>query len=149
MPAVTSKCFQAKSGEIPRNWYVVSAGEQTLGRLASRIAVVLMGKHKPVYTPHVDTGDFVVVTEAEKVRLTGRKMEHKTHQYYTYHAGGLKTVPYRTLHEKRPEAIIELAVRRMLPKNALARRLITKLKVYRGTAHPHQAQEPQPLPTVR
>ncbi len=146
MSSVTSKCYQAKTGEVTRDWYIVSADDRVLGRLAVRVAIVLMGKNKPVYTPHVDTGDFVIVTDAEKVKLTGRKIEDKFHDYYTYHNSGRKVIPYRTMMQKKPEKVIELAVRRMLPKNALARRLMTKLKVYRGSAHPHQAQCPAPLP---
>ena len=145
MSAVTSKCFIAKPHQVQRNWYQVSAADRPLGRLASRIAVVLMGKHKPTYTPHVDTGDFVVVTDAEKVRLTGRKIELMEYDYYTYHTSGRKVVPYKVLLEKHPERIITLAVKRMLPKNALGRRLLTKLKVYRGPDHPHAAQSPAPL----
>lgn len=148
MSFATSKCFQAKPGEVERRWYQVSATEQPLGRLAARIAVVLMGKHKPTYTPHVDTGDFVVVTEASKVKLSLRKIGDMEHDYYTYHTSGRKVVPYKTLVEKHPEKIVHLAVRRMLPKSALGRRLLTKLKVYRGTEHPHQAQNPGVLPKV-
>jgi len=149
MSAVTSKCFLAKPGQVERRWFAVSAAGQPLGRLASRIAVVLMGKHKPTYTPHVDTGDFVVVTEAEKVKLSGRKVEIMEHDYYTYHTSGRKVIPYTVMMQKHPEQVIELAVRRMLPKSAMGRRLLTKLKVYRGSDHPHQAQQPDQLPNVR
>jgi large subunit ribosomal protein L13 len=149
MSSVTAKCFQAKTGEIERHWFSVSAAEEPVGRLATRIATVLMGKHKPTYTPHVDTGDFVVVTDAEKLKFTGRKVEIMEHDYYTYYTSGRKVIPYKTMVEKRPERVIELAVRRMLPKSALGRRLLTKLKVYRGSAHPHQAQCPKPLPKTR
>lgn len=148
MSSMTSKCFQAKPGEVERRWFQVDAEEQTLGRLAVRIATVLMGKHKPTYTPHVDTGDFVVVTNASKLRLSGRKVEQMEHDYYTYHAGGHKIVPYKKLVDKNPEKVIHLAVRRMLPKSALGHKLLTKLKVYRGSEHPHQAQTPRPLPQV-
>lgn len=148
MSFVTSKSFLARDGDVERRWYVVSASDLPLGRLAARIATVLMGKHKPTYTPHVDTGDFVIVTDAEKLRLTGRKVELMEHDYYTYYAGGRKVVPYKTLIAKRPEKVVQLAVRRMLPKNALARRLLTKLKVYRGADHKHQAQQPQPLTSL-
>ncbi len=149
MSTVTSKCFLAKPGQVERKWHIVSADAKPLGRLAARIAVVLMGKHKPTYTPHVDTGDFVIVTEAEKVKLTGRKVEIMEHDYYTYHTSGRKVIPYKVMVEKHPERVIELAVRRMLPKSALGRRLLTKLKVYRGTKHPHQAQTPEPLTITR
>jgi len=116
-----------------------------LGRLAADIATILMGKHKPIYTPHVDVGDFVVVVNAEKIKFTGRKIEQKAHDYYTYYPGGHKHVPYERLIEKHPEKIIELAVRRMLPKTRLGRKMYKKLKVYRGTDHPHQAQQPVKL----
>src|SRR5262245_4681184 len=149
MSSVTSKSFLAKPGQVERRWFQISADDKPLGRLASRIAVVLMGKHKPTYTPHVDTGDFVIVTDAEKVKLTGRKVEIMEHDYYTYHTSGRKVIPYKTMMEKRPEKVIELAVRRMLPKNALGRRLLTKLKVYRGNKHPHQSQTPEPLTITR
>lgn len=145
MSFATSKCFQAKTGEVERHWFTVSASEQSLGRLAVRIATVLMGKHKPTYTPHVDTGDFVIVTNADQIKLTGRKAEHMYHQYYTYHTSGRRVIPYRTMLKDKPEQVIHLAVRRMLPKNALGRKLLTKLRVYRGAEHPHQAQNPQPL----
>lgn len=146
MSFATSKCFQAKPGEVERKWYTVSAADKVLGRLAARIAVVLMGKNKPTYTPHVDTGDFVVVTDVEKIKLTGRKVEQMSHDYYTYYTSGRKVVPYKTLMEKNPEKVLRLAVQRMLPKNALSRQLLTKLRIYRGAEHPHQAQQPQPLP---
>jgi len=149
MSFVTSKCFLAKPGDVSRDWFVISAKDQVLGRLAARIAVVLMGKHKPTYTPHVDTGDFVVVTEAEKVKVTGRKSDQMYYDYYTYHCGGRRVVPYRSMMQNKPEQAIMLAVRRMLPKSSMGRKLLTKLKVYRGGDHPHQAQQPQPLPTVR
>jgi len=149
MSTVTAKCFQAKPHQVERRWYSVSATDMTLGRLASRIAVVLMGKHKPTYTPHVDTGDFVIVIEAEKLRLSGRKVEIMEHDYYTYHTSGRKVIPYTVMVQKHPEDVIKLAVRRMLPKSALGRRLLTKLKVYRGSKHPHSAQQAEPLPKVR
>lgn len=145
MSVVTQKCFQAKPGEIERKWYLVDAEGKVLGRLATKLATVLMGKHKPTYTPHVDTGDFVVVVNAEKIKLTGRKLEQMTHDYYTYYTSGHKIIPYTTLLKKHPDRVIKLAVRRMLPKSAMGRRLLTKLKVYRGTDHRHQAQQCQPL----
>ncbi|MFH1416953.1 MAG: 50S ribosomal protein L13 [Planctomycetota bacterium] len=145
MSFVTDKCYQAKTGEIEREWYVVDAEDKILGRLAARLATVLMGKHKPTYTPHTDTGDFVVVTNAEKIRVTGRKAEQKEYDSYSYHPGGRTVVSYAKLRENHPDKIIRLAVRRMLPKNSLGRQLLTKLKVYRGSEHPHQAQHCRPL----
>ncbi len=145
MSFATDKCYQAKRGEVPRKWYWVDAEGKVLGRLATKLATVLMGKHKPTYTPHVDTGDFVVVTNAEKITLTGRKAEQKKYAAYSYYPGGLKVTPYARLLEKHPDRIIKLAVRRMLPKSSLGRRLLTKLKVYRGSEHPHQAQQCEPL----
>lgn len=124
---------------------MVDAEGKVLGRLATKLATVLMGKHKPTYTPHVDTGDFVVVTNAAKVKLTGRKLEQMFHDYYTYYTSGHKIVPYAQLIQRHPDRIIKLAVRRMLPKSALGRRLLTKLKVYAGADHPHQAQQCRPL----
>lgn len=145
MSFVTDKCFQAKPREVERKWYSVDADGLILGRLATKLATVLMGKHKPIYTPHVDTGDFVVVTNAEKIKITGRKAETKTYARYSYHPGGLKITPYAAMQEKHPDRIILFAVQRMLPKNAMGRRLLTKLKVYAGPDHPHQAQQCEPL----
>src|SRR5262245_12297139 len=145
MSFVTASCFLAKPGQVPREWWHVDASEKVLGRLATRIATVLMGKHKPVYTPHTDTGDFVVVTNAAKIKLTGRKLDVLEHDYYTYHAGGHKIVSIKTLLQRHPERVIELAVRRMLPKSALGRRMLTKLKIYKGSEHPHQTQQCKPL----
>ncbi len=146
MAAVTDKCYQAKPHEIERDWYHVDAEGQVLGRLATKLATVLMGKHKPTYTPHVDTGDFIVVTNAEKIRVTGNKANTKQYMRYSYHPGGLRITPYQEMMEKNPDRIITAAVRRMLPKNAMGRRLLTKLKVYAGSEHPHQAQNCQPFP---
>ncbi|NDY42011.1 50S ribosomal protein L13 [Dissulfurirhabdus thermomarina] len=134
-----------KVNDIQRNWYVVDADGEVLGRLASRIATRLRGKHKPIFTPHLDTGDFVVVVNAEKVRLTGGKLDKKLYRRHTGYLGGLKTATARTMLEKRPEEVLRLAVRRMLPKNRLGRRQLKKLKIYRGPEHPHQAQKPEPL----
>jgi large subunit ribosomal protein L13 len=145
MSFVTDKCFQAKRGEVPRKWYWVDAEGKVLGRLATKLATVLMGKHKPTYTPHIDTGDFVVVTNAEKVKVTGRKAEQKEYDSYSYYTSGRKVRTFASLQEKHPDRIIKFAVRRMLPKNAMGRRLLTKLKVYRGGEHPHQAQQCQLL----
>lgn len=145
MSAVTDKCYQAKPHEIERTWHHVDADGQILGRLATKLATVLMGKHKPTYTPHVDTGDFVVVTNAEKIRVTGRKAESKSYARYSYHPGGLNVTPYKVMKDRHPERIIEFAVKRMLPKSAHGKRLLKKLKVYAGTDHPHQAQMCQTL----
>ncbi len=145
MSFATDKCYQAKPKDVARDWYCVDAEGKVLGRLAVKLATVLMGKHKPTYTPHVDTGDFVVVTNAEKVKLTGRKRESKTYNWYTYYPGGHKIVSFDKMQQKHPDRIIKDAVRRMLPKSALGRRLLTKLKVYRGGEHPHQAQNCRPL----
>ncbi len=145
MSFVTDKCYQAKPFEVERKWYNVDADGKVLGRLATKLATVLMGKHKPQYTPHVDTGDFVVVTNAEKVKVTGRKAETMSYARYSYHPGGLKVTSFETMRQRHPERIILMAVRRMLPKNAMGRRLLTKLKVYAGSDHPHQAQQCQPL----
>lgn len=145
MSYVTDKCFQAKTGEVERSWYSVDADGLILGRLATKLATVLMGKHKPTYTPHIDVGDFVVVTNAEKIAVTGRKALQKTYDHYTYHTSGRKVERYADVLEKHPDRIIHSAVRRMLPKNAMGRRLLTKLKVYRGSEHPHQAQSCRPL----
>lgn len=132
-----------------RNWYEVDANGQVLGRLASRIAIVLMGKHKPEYTPHVDTGDFIVVKNAEKVRVTGLKSKNKVYERASGYHGGLQEIPFETMLERTPEQILRLAVKRMLPKNfRLARHMMKKLKVYAGEAHPHMAQQPKPLPVV-
>lgn len=145
MSFVTDKCFQAKTGEVNRDWYFVDADGKVLGRLATKLATVLMGKNKPTYTRHVDTGDFVVVTNAEKIRVTGAKAKEIEYDYYTYYPGGHKIIPFEKMMQRHPERVIEMAVRRMLPKNALGRRMLKKLKIYRGAEHPHQAQNCQPL----
>ena len=139
------KSYSAKPGEVPQGWYHVDAADQVLGRLATRVATVLMGKHKPEYTPHVDTGDFVVVTNAEKVRVTGNKAQSMTYERYSYYPGGKKVIPYERMLERHPDRIVREAVRRMLPKNALGRKMLTKLKVYAGEDHPHAAQQPAPF----
>ncbi len=140
---VTTKTYMAKTGEITPQWWHVDATEKIVGRLASDIAVVLMGKHRPTYTPHVDTGDFVVVTNAEKVQFTGKKWEQKKYTWYTGWPGQRSETAGKRL-EKKPEEILREAVRRMLPKNKLGRQMLTKLKVYAGSDHPHQAQQPEP-----
>lgn len=128
-----------------REWYVLDAAGQPLGRLASKLALVLQGKHKATYTPHFDVGDYVVVVNAEKVKLTGKKWDQKMHYRHSGYIGHLKVTPYRRLVERHPELPIRLAVRRMLPKNKLGRRMLRKLKVYPGSEHPHQAQAPSVL----
>jgi len=133
------------AAEVRRDWFVVDASGEVLGRLATRVARVLSGKHRPTYVPYLDTGDFVVVTNADKVRLTGVKPEAKVYRRHTGYPGGLKTVGVRDLQAKHPERVIEEAVRGMLPKTKLGRRQFKKLKVYRGAKHPHEAQQPRPL----
>lgn len=137
--------YVAKPSEIVRKWYVVDAEGQTLGRMASRIAAVLRGKHKPTYTPFIDTGDHVIVINADKVVLTGKKLDQKKHYYHTGYLGGLKAVGYRKMMQVSPERIVELAVKGMIPHNRLGRQIIKKLKVYRGSEHPHAAQGPEKL----
>lgn len=139
------KTYSVKAGEIEHRWWVVDAENQVLGRLSSEIARILRGKHKPIYTPHLDTGDYVVVVNAEKVRLTGRKEEQKTYFKHTGYMGGEKFIPFRTMIAKHPERVIELAVKGMLPKNALGRQMRDKLRVYAGPQHPHEPQQPEPL----
>jgi len=141
----TPKTPMTKAAEAQRDWWTVDATDQVLGRLASRLARVLQGKHKPTYTPHVDDGDFVVVTNAEKVRVTGKKAWNKVYPYYTGWTGGLKSKTYGEIMEQDPAQIVRLAVKRMLPKSKLGRQMLTKLKVYAGGEHPHAAQKPQPL----
>ena len=137
------RSYVAKAEAVDRGWWAVDASDQVLGRLASKIATVLMGKHKPIYTPHVDTGDFVVVTNATKIRLTGKKADTMVYPRYSYHPGGYKEESYKRTMERHPDRIIHEAVRRMLPKNALGRRMLKKLKVYATDSHPHTAQHPQ------
>ncbi len=135
----------AKNHEQPRNWLHVDATDQVLGRLATRIAMELMGKTKPIYTPHHDVGDFVVVTNAKKIRLTGDKLDQKFLQTFSGHPGGRKTYSYRQVLEDHPERLIQQAVKRMLPKNKLGVAMLKKLKVYPGGEHPHAAQNPTPM----
>jgi len=137
--------YFAKPGEVDRAWHVIDADGQVLGRMATRIATILMGKDKPQYTPHCDVGDFVIVVNAEKVKLTGRKLDQKFETTYSGYPGGQKQRSYRELRDKRPRKLIELAVRRMLPRSTMGQNLITKLKVYEGPEHPHAAQQPAPL----
>ncbi|MEJ5359662.1 MAG: 50S ribosomal protein L13 [Desulfobacterales bacterium] len=135
----------AKSGEVPGKWYVVDASGAVLGRLASQVAARLRGKHQVLFTPHADTGDFVIVVNAGKIRLTGKKWTQKLYHRHSGYIGGLKTTSARELLQKRPEELIRRAVKGMLPKNRLGSRLYGKLKVYAGPDHPHQAQRPEPL----
>lgn len=140
-----SKTFSAKKEEIERIWYIVDAQDKVLGRMASEVAKVLRGKHKPIYTPHVDTGDHVVIINADKVRLTGDKLDKKIYYRHSGYPGGIKSATAREMMEKKPETVIEKAVKGMLPKNRLGRAMFTKLKVYTGSDHPHKAQKPIPL----
>ena len=140
------KTYMAKAADQKnREWHIIDASGQTLGRLSTKIARVLMGKHKPTYTPHIDMGDFVVVINADKVHLSGKKREQKTYPYYTGWRGGYKERTFETMIEKDPGWVLKTAVRRMLPKSILGRGMLRKLKAYGGTDHPHGAQNPQPL----
>ena len=144
MPSM--KTYMAKKGELEPKWYVVDVSDQVLGRVATRIATILMGKHRPEYTPHVDTGDFVVVLNAAQIRLTGAtKGEQRTYQRYSGYPGGLKEETLTEVLAKDTEKVIREAVRRMLPKSRLGEQMLSKLKVYRDQKHPHQAQQPQTL----
>lgn len=136
------KTFSAKAADVKRDWYVVDASGKTLGRLASQLAFRLRGKHKPVYTPHVDTGDYIVVVNAQKVAVTGRKASDKVYHHHTGYIGNLKSITFEQLIEKAPERVILTAVKGMLPKNRLGREMLKKLKVYGGPEHRHQAQQP-------
>ncbi len=137
-----TKTFVAKAGQIEKKWFQVDATDQVVGRLASDIAVILMGKHRPTYTPHVDTGDFVVVTNVEKIQLSGNKWDKKVYTWYTGYPG-LRSITAAKRAEKSPEMILREAVRRMLPKNKLARKMLSKLKIYTGSDHPHACQQPE------
>ena len=139
------KTFSAKTHEVKRDWYVVDASDKVLGRLATEIARRLRGKHKAEYTPHVDTGDYIVVTNAEKVTVTGRKFKDKLYYSHSGHPGGIKEISFDKLQKKNPARIIELAVKGMLPKNPLGREMFRKLKIYVGSEHPHEAQQPKKL----
>jgi large subunit ribosomal protein L13 len=142
--AYSQRTYQAKQSDIEPDWYHVDAAGQNLGRMANKIAVLLMGKHKPNYTPHVDSGDFVVVTNVEQVVVTGRKFKEKIYEEYTGWPGGQKLLTFDEQQKRNPEKIVMLAVRRMLPKTKLGRKMLKKLKLYRGGEHPHQAQQPKP-----
>ncbi len=140
---MNTKTFVAQPGQIDQKWWLVDASDKVVGRLASEIAMVLMGKHRPTYTPHVDTGDFVVVVNVEKVRFTGKKWQQKKYNWYTGYMG-LRSETAEKRRDRRPELILQEAVRRMMPKNRLAVKMMDKLKVYAGGEHPHQAQQPVP-----
>lgn len=139
------KTYTARAEDIEREWFLVNAEGKTLGRLASEIAQVLRGKHKPIYTPHLDCGDFVIVVNAEKVRVTGRKLDQKMYYRHTGYPGGIKSISLRNQLQKHPKRVLKAAVRGMLPKNRLGRKMFKKLKVYAGNSHPHQAQQPKVL----
>lgn len=136
------KSFVAKKEDLVRKWYIADADGQILGRMAVKIAMVLMGKDKPIYTPHVDTGDHVIVVNAEKIRLSGKKAEKKEYDHYTGYPSGHKYVSFADMMEKKPEEVVRMAVRRMLPKNKLGRAMLKKLKIYRGAEHEQTAQQP-------
>lgn len=139
------KTFMAKAEEVQRKWYIIDAEGKPLGRLASEVAKILRGKNKPTYTPHVDTGDHVIVLNADKVVLTGKKPVQKLYRHHSLYPGGMKEIQYKDLLATRPEKAVELAVKGMLPKNSLGRQMFRKLKVYKGTEHNHQAQKPEIL----
>lgn len=143
--AQTWKTWSPKASEIQREWLEVDASGQILGRLATQIASLLRGKHKPTYTPHVDNGDFVVVVNAEKIKVTGKKPEQKLYYRYSGYPGGLKVQTYQQLHARHPDRVIKFAVKGMLPKNRLGRQLLRKLHIYAGPRHPHVAQQPTPI----
>jgi len=139
------KTYSAKPAEVQQDWFLVDATDKTLGRLATEVAARLRGKHKPEYTPHVDTGDYIVIVNAEKIRVTGKKTTDKMYHHHTGYPGGLKSISFEKLIDKAPERVIQSAVKGMLPKNPLGRAMFGKLKVYAGGDHPHQAQQPQEL----
>jgi large subunit ribosomal protein L13 len=139
------KTFIAKKEDVQRDWHVIDATDKVLGRMASRIAMILQGKTKPIYTPHVDTGDFVIVTNAKKIKLTGNKMKEKVYYTHSGYPGGFKEIPIKKWMEKHPDRIVNLAVKRMLPKTKLGSAMLKKLKVYAGPDHSHEAQQPKTL----
>ena len=139
------KTFSAKPAEVQRDWFVVDATGKTLGRLSTEIAHRLRGKHKPVYTPHVDTGDYIVVVNAEKIRVTGNKKTDKMYHHHTGYIGSLKSISLEKLLEKAPERVLQTSVKGMLPRGPLGRQMLSKLRVFAGPEHPHAAQQPQPL----
>lgn len=137
--------YMPKPGEVQANWHVIDANGLVLGRLAAKVALILQGKTKPTYTPHVDTGDFVIIINADKVKVTGRKAEQMEYQTYSKYPSGLHIYSYKDMIARKPEKVIEVAVRRMLPKSRMGRNILGKLKIYRGDKHPHQAQQPKEL----
>ena len=139
------KTYFPKEGELIKNWYLVNAEGAVLGRLAAQVAAILRGKTKPTYTPHADTGDFIIIVNAEKVKLTGNKLSQKMYRRHSGYPGGLKVVNAKTMLQKKPEDVIVIAVKGMLPKNSLGRQMLSKLKVYKGAEHPHKAQMPKEL----
>ncbi|HIU62825.1 MAG TPA: 50S ribosomal protein L13 [Candidatus Caccalectryoclostridium excrementigallinarum] len=139
------KTYMAKAEEVQRKWYVVDATDMVLGRLASNVANVLRGKNKPTYTPNVDTGDFVIIVNCDKVRLTGKKLEKKFYTYHTGYVGGLKQIQYKKLMEEKPDKAVMLAVKGMLPKNSMGRKQLKRLRVFVGAEHTHEAQKPETL----
>ncbi|EYE87730.1 50S ribosomal protein L13 [Fervidicella metallireducens AeB] len=139
------KTYMANAQDVQRKWYVVDATDKTLGRLASQVAAILRGKNKATFTPHVDTGDYVIIINAEKVALTGKKLDQKLYRKHSLYPGGLKETPYRKMLETKPELVVEEAVRRMLPKGPLGSKMFKKLKVYAGAQHEHEAQKPEVL----
>jgi large subunit ribosomal protein L13 len=139
------KTFSAKPAEVQRDWYLVDASGKTLGRLASEVARRLRGKHKPEYTPHVDTGDYIVIVNADKIKVTGKKARDKKYYHHTGFPGGIRETDFQTLQGYKPERIVELAVKGMMPRNPLGRDMLRKLKVYAGAEHPHSAQQPRTL----
>ncbi|WP_420634094.1 50S ribosomal protein L13 [Candidatus Palauibacter sp.] len=142
------KTYSVQAGEIEREWYVVDAADQVLGRLATQVATVLRGKHKPIYSTHLDTGDYVVVINAERVRLTGNKADQKAYFRHSGYMGGERFIPFRRMLARHPDRVIRLAVKGMLPKNTLGRSMLRKLKVYAGPEHPHAPQRPRPFESV-
>jgi large subunit ribosomal protein L13 len=142
---MTVRTFSPKAGDIQRQWHVIDASDIVLGRLASQAATLLRGKHKPIFAPHVDTGDFVIIVNAEKIALSGNKLADKRAYRHSGYPGGLRSITYGALLAKSPERVVEKAVKGMLPKNTLGRQMLRKLKVYAGPEHPHQAQQPVPF----
>ena len=139
------KTFMANAATVERKWYVIDARDKVLGRLSSQVAAILRGKYKPVFTPHCDTGDYVIIINADKVAMTGKKWDLKLYRHHSLYIGGMKEMTYSTLRQKHPEKVLEMAIKRMLPKNSLGEKMYTKLFVYAGPDHPHQAQMPEVL----
>jgi large subunit ribosomal protein L13 len=146
---MTVKTFMPKESDIVRQWFVVDAEDQVLGRLASQVASILRGKHKPEFTPHLDAGDFIIIINAEKVRVTGSKDTQKRYYRHSQYPGGIRSLTFNEMIDRHPERVIQTAVRGMLPKNALGRRMLRKLRVYCGPTHPHNGQQPAPLDIIR